>query len=115
MVNTMELDGSKRIIDLTLAELDQYLVENGFKKPAKKERDSIDEYEEGELLFGLKELAAYLKLSLMTIQSMKDRGDFEGAYFRPSPRKFIFIKEKIDKISLTRVRPIPDNEIHAAD
>ena len=51
----------------------------------------------------------------MTIQSMKDRGDFEGAYFRPSPRKFIFIKEKIDKISLTRVRPIPDNEIHAAD
>ena len=91
----------KRLIDMTLQELTDFLdaregtakerQEQRFKERLAEGKVSVTEYDKEELIVGVNNLAAYLGVSVPTALSMKYRGEFEGMYFHPSPRKFFFI------------------------
>lgn len=97
----------KRLIDITLDELDSFLKERGYLKrePSKDENADVirlSDYSLDQLLRGDHELADYLGISVTAIYGMKKSGRLDGTYANPTPRRYIYIKPLIDRMIFLR-------------
>ena len=95
--------GSKRLIDITLDDLDNFLKERGYKKEQKESKGenailSLADYSESDLIRGSKELAEYLGVTTVTVQNMKNAGRFDGAFVKTGIRRYTYIRPLIDKV-----------------
>lgn len=113
---------SKRLIDITLDELDEFLLSRGYRKVScppvvekKEEEFDYGSYTSEQLLVGDKELARYLDISLMSITNMKKSGYLDGTYFCPTPRRYIYIKEKVDRMIYRRRRAKPSADVTSTE
>lgn len=94
--------GTKRLIDITLDDLDNFLLSRGYRKEKGEEeevvekKDGIKQYKKEDLFFGDRELAEYLGISITSVFNLKRSGVLDGTFVNPTPHRYIYIKEKID-------------------
>ena len=97
---------SKRLIDITLDELDGFLLSRGYRKvekePEEKEKWSYGKEDKNNLLYGDKELADYIGVSTTHIHNLKAKGYFDGAFIKPSPKRYVYFKDKVDALMILR-------------
>lgn len=98
---------NKRLIDITLDELDAFLKERGYLKAEPKEDVGdrplrLSNYSLEDLLRGDHALATYLGVSVTAVYQMKVSGRLDGTYINPTPRRYIYIKPLIDRMIILR-------------
>lgn len=95
---------AKRLIDITLEELDEFLLSRGYRKEEKKEpevkRWSLGDEDKKNLIRGDKELADYLGTTATTIHKLKSMGYLDGTFITPTPRRYVYFKDKVDALMM---------------
>jgi len=105
--------GLKRLIDCTLDELDDFLQSRGYRREPEEIETKTEEpfcfadYKREDLLFGDAELAQYLGITQQAVSYRKKMGWLDGTFTMPTPHRFIYFKDRIDRMYLRPKKKSP--------